>query len=219
MEARLVPQHGIPMEGVRFGGLRGKGLAAKLLLPLALLRAFAQSVGVLRRVRPDVVLGLGGYITFPAGMMSALLGKPLVLHEQNSVAGLANRVLAQVPTGCWSPFPTRCRRPSGAATRCAPSWRRCPSPRAHGRTRGPLSLLVVGGSLGAQALNETVPRALALLPAERRPRVVHQSGRAHLEALRAAYAAPASRRRRSTSSTTWPRPTRARTWWSAAPAR
>ena len=190
MEAQLVPQHGIPMEWVRFSGLRGKGPIPKLLLPLNLLRAFGQSLRVLRRVRPAVVLGLGGYITFPAGMMSVLLGRPLVLHEQNSVAGLANRVLAKVADRVLVAFPDAlpdaewCGNPvrSELATVAAPTER-------YAQRTGPLRLLVVGGSLGAQALNETVPAALARLPAAARPVVTHQSGRKHLDALRANYAA------------------------------
>ncbi|WP_347333771.1 glycosyltransferase, partial [Ralstonia pseudosolanacearum] len=105
MEGQLVPKHGFPLESVRFGGVRGKGLVTKFLLPLNLLRAFWQSLGVVRRVRPNVVLGMGGYITFPGGMMSVLLGAPLVLHEQNSIAGLANRVLARVADRVLCAFP------------------------------------------------------------------------------------------------------------------
>ena len=190
MEARLVPQHGIPMEALRFGGLRGKGLLTKLLLPLNLLRAFAQSIGVLRRVRPAVVLGLGGYITFPAGMMSALLGRPLVLHEQNSVAGLANKVLAKVADRVLVAFPDALPGALWCGNPVRQELAALPEPQSrYGARSGPLSILVVGGSLGAQALNDTMPRALALLPAQDRPRVVHQSGRAHIDALRAAYAA------------------------------
>src|SRR5207237_1380313 len=96
MESQLVPPRGFPFEAIDFGGVRGKGLKTVVLLPLRLLKAFWQSIRVVRRVRPDVVIGLGGYITFPAGMMSVLLGKPLVLHEQNSIAGMANKVLAGV---------------------------------------------------------------------------------------------------------------------------
>ena len=96
MEARLVPQHGFEMVWVKFSALRGKGLLRKLLLPLNLLRGFWQGLKAIRQVRPNVVLGMGGYITFPGGMMAALTGVPLVLHEQNSVAGLANKVLAGV---------------------------------------------------------------------------------------------------------------------------
>lgn len=105
MEATLVPKHGIAMEYVRFGGLRGKGLKTKLTLPVNLLRACWQSLGALRRVRPDVVLGMGGYITFPAGVMTALSGRPLVLHEQNSIAGLTNKVLAKLAKRVLVAFP------------------------------------------------------------------------------------------------------------------
>jgi UDP-N-acetylglucosamine--N-acetylmuramyl-(pentapeptide) pyrophosphoryl-undecaprenol N-acetylglucosamine transferase len=105
MEATLVPRHGIPMRWVRFGGLRGKGVLTQLMLPLNLLRAFWQSLGALRSVRPSVVLGMGGYVAFPGGMMAALLGRPLVVHEQNSVAGLTNRVLARVADRASKHFP------------------------------------------------------------------------------------------------------------------
>ncbi|MGE5770032.1 MAG: UDP-N-acetylglucosamine--N-acetylmuramyl-(pentapeptide) pyrophosphoryl-undecaprenol N-acetylglucosamine transferase, partial [Betaproteobacteria bacterium] len=105
MEARLVPQHGFEMVWVKFSALRGKGLLRKLLLPLNLLRGFWQAFGAIRQVRPDVVLGMGGYITFPGGMMAALTGVPLVLHEQNSVAGLANKVLAGVADRIATGFP------------------------------------------------------------------------------------------------------------------
>ena len=105
MEATLVPKHGYEMAWVRFSGLRGKGLAAKLLLPLNLLVAFWQALRALRTQRPDVVLGMGGYIAFPGGMMAALLGRPLAIHEQNSVAGLANRVLAGVADRVLVAFP------------------------------------------------------------------------------------------------------------------
>jgi UDP-N-acetylglucosamine--N-acetylmuramyl-(pentapeptide) pyrophosphoryl-undecaprenol N-acetylglucosamine transferase len=190
MEATLVPRHGIPMQWVRFGGLRGKGFATKLMLPFNLLRAFAQSLRVLREVRPAVVLGMGGYVAFPAGMMAALTRTPLVVHEQNSIAGLTNKVLARVADRVLVAFPDTiagaawCGNPVRGDVAALPA----PELRYGGRT-GPLRLLVVGGSLGAQALNTVVPQALALLPAAQRPTVVHQSGRNHLAALQAAYQA------------------------------
>ncbi|ATE58888.1 undecaprenyldiphospho-muramoylpentapeptide beta-N-acetylglucosaminyltransferase [Thauera sinica] len=190
MEARIVPQRGYDAAWVRFGALRGKGLLRKLMLPLNLLSGFVQALRELRRARPDVVLGMGGYITFPGGMMAALLGQPLVLHEQNSVAGLANRVLASVADCVLSGFPDVLKGASWVGnpvrdeiTEVAP-----PAERFSVRS-GPLRLLVVGGSLGAAVLNETVPQALARLPAQSRPTVVHQAGEKQLEALRAAYAA------------------------------
>lgn len=190
MEAELVPKHGIPMEFVQFGGLRGKGLVTKLLLPLNLLRAFWQSLRIVRRVRPNAVLGMGGYITFPGGMMAVLLGRPLVLHEQNSIAGLANKVLAKVADRVLCAFPDAL--PGGEWTgnpiRAALGTLPAPAQRYAERT-GLLRILVVGGSLGAAALNDVVPKALALLPPAMRPQVVHQAGARQIDALRANYAA------------------------------
>ena len=189
MEATLVPKHGYEMAWVRFSGLRGKGLAAKLLLPLNLLVAFWQALRALRTQRPDVVLGMGGYIAFPGGMMAALLGRPLAIHEQNSVAGLANRVLAGVADHVLVAFPDALRNATfvGNPVREAIAQIAPPAARFAGRT-GTLRVLVVGGSLGAAALNDMVPRALAQLPAQTRPIVTHQSGAKHVDELRANYA-------------------------------
>ena len=190
MESRIVPQHGFPLELIDFSGVRGKGLATLALLPLRLLRAFWQALQVVRRVKPDVVVGLGGYITFPGGMMGVLCGKPLVLHEQNSVAGMANKVLAGVADRVFTAFPGVLKKAQwvGNPLRAAFTRQAAPSERFVGRT-GPLRLLVVGGSLGAQALNDIVPRALALIPAENRPVVTHQSGATQIDTLRANYQA------------------------------
>ena len=190
MESQLVPPRGLPFETIDFSGVRGKGFKTLFLLPLRLLRAFWQSIGVVRRVRPDVVIGLGGYITFPAGMMSVLLGKPLVLHEQNSVAGMANRVLAAVADRVFTAFPDVLKKAVWVGNPLRASFLNQPGPaeRLAGRT-GPLRLLVVGGSLGAKALNEAVPEALALIPAGLRPQVLHQSGAKQIDELRANYAA------------------------------
>jgi UDP-N-acetylglucosamine--N-acetylmuramyl-(pentapeptide) pyrophosphoryl-undecaprenol N-acetylglucosamine transferase len=193
MEARLVPARGYETAWVRFAALRGKGIVRKLLLPLNLLRGFAQAWRHFSHLRPDVVLGMGGFISFPGGMMAALRGIPLVLHEQNSVAGLANRVLAGVADRVLTGFPEVMKKAHWAGNPVRPEIAALPPPAeryaeraaAHARLR----LLVIGGSLGAQALNETVPQALALLPEAERPEVVHQAGEKHLDALRAAYAA------------------------------
>jgi UDP-N-acetylglucosamine--N-acetylmuramyl-(pentapeptide) pyrophosphoryl-undecaprenol N-acetylglucosamine transferase len=190
MESQLVPPRGFAFETVAFGGVRGKGLATLAFLPLKLLRAFWQSLQVVRRVQPDVVLGLGGFITFPGGMMASLWGKPLVLHEQNSVAGLANKVLAQVADRVFTAFPGVFKTGQwvGNPLRQAFTQQATPAERFAGRT-GPLRVLVVGGSLGAKALNDIVPQALALMPEASRPQVIHQSGAKQIEALRANYAA------------------------------
>ena len=189
MESQLVPPRGFPFEAVEFSGVRGKGLLTLVRLPLRLLRAFAQSFSVLRRVRPDVVVGLGGYITFPAGLMAALLGIPLLLHEQNSVAGMANRLLARLARRVLTAFPDVLKGAQwvGNPLRSAFTQQPDPATRFAGRS-GPLRLLVVGGSLGARALNDTVPQALALLPLEQRPQVTHQSGARQIDELRASYA-------------------------------
>jgi UDP-N-acetylglucosamine--N-acetylmuramyl-(pentapeptide) pyrophosphoryl-undecaprenol N-acetylglucosamine transferase len=188
MESQWVPQRGFAFEPVEFGGVRGKGVVSLALLPMRLLIAFWQSIQVLRRVKPDVVVGLGGYITFPGGMMSVLLGKPLVLHEQNSVAGMANRVLAGVADCIFTAFPNVLKKAVWVGNPLRQDFLNKPAPaeRFAGRS-GPLKLWVVGGSLGAQALNEIVPKALALLPEHKRPVVVHQSGAKQIDALRANY--------------------------------
>ena len=189
MESRLVPPQGFAFESIDFSGVRGKGLAPLVLLPWRLLRACWQSMQVLRRVKPDVVVGLGGYITFPAGMMSVLLGKPLVLHEQNSVAGLANKALSLVAQRVFTAFPDVIAKGQWVGNPLRPAFIGGPDPttRFAGRS-GPLRVLVVGGSLGARALNDIVPRALALIPPHERPRVIHQSGANQIDALRANYA-------------------------------
>jgi len=190
MEQQLVPPRGFAFESVEFGGVRGKGLGTLLRLPLRLGKACWQSLQVLRRVRPDVVLGLGGYITFPGGVMAALLGKPLVLHEQNSVAGTANKLLARLAKRVFTAFPDVLPRGRwvGNPLRTAFLNQADPAGRFAQRS-GPLRLLVVGGSLGAKALNDAVPQALAMIPAVQRPSVLHQSGAKQIDALRASYAA------------------------------
>jgi UDP-N-acetylglucosamine--N-acetylmuramyl-(pentapeptide) pyrophosphoryl-undecaprenol N-acetylglucosamine transferase len=195
IESRLVPQHGIDYEPIRFAGVRGKGFKRLLLGPFALLSAFWQSLGIIRRRAPDVVLGLGGYVSFPGALMAVACNRPLVIHDANAVAGLANRILAYGADRILLGFPgalgSRHARkvewvgnPLRAEIVVVPP----PEQRFAGR-HGTMSLLVVGGSLGATALNERVPAALALLDRESRPHVVHQAGERHIDALRRAYEA------------------------------
>lgn len=190
MESQLVPPRGFAFETIDFSGVRGKGALTLALLPLRLLKAFWQSLQVLRRVKPQVVIGLGGYIAFPAGMMAVLLGKPLVLHEQNSVAGMVNKILAHVADQVFTAFPNVIKTAEwiGNPLRTAFTQQAEPAARFAGRS-GPLRLLVVGGSLGAKALNTIVPQALALMPKDKRPVVTHQSGATQIDELRANYSA------------------------------
>jgi UDP-N-acetylglucosamine--N-acetylmuramyl-(pentapeptide) pyrophosphoryl-undecaprenol N-acetylglucosamine transferase len=188
MESKLVPQYGFEIEWVRFSGLRGKGLLRVALLPLNLLVAFWQSARVIFRVRPDVVLGMGGYISFPGGVMAATLARPLVLHEQNSVAGLANKVLARIADRILVAFPNTLNNAEWTGNPVRRDIAQMPAPELRFRDRtGNLKILVVGGSLGAQALNEMVPKALSLIPPPQRPEVTHQAGEKHLAMLEAAY--------------------------------
>lgn len=189
MEAKLVPARGYPVEWIRAAALRGKGLLAKLLLPLHLLLGFWQSARAILRLKPDVVLGMGGYVAFPGGMMASLLARPLAVHEQNAIAGLTNRVLAGVADRKLAAFPDALAGAdwTGNPVRAEIAGVAAPEARYAGRS-GPLRLLVVGGSLGAQALNEALPRALALFPEAERPVVTHQAGEKHLEALHRHYA-------------------------------
>ena len=190
MEGSLVPAQGFAFESIDFSGVRGKGARTFLMLPWRLLRACGQSLRVLRRVQPDVVIGFGGYVTFPAGLMTVIHGRTLFLHEQNSVAGLANRLLAKLAARVFTGFPGVLKKGVwvGNPLRSSFIGGTDPATRFAGRS-GPLRLLVVGGSLGASALNELVPKALALIDPGHRPLVVHQSGATQIEALRAHYAA------------------------------
>jgi UDP-N-acetylglucosamine--N-acetylmuramyl-(pentapeptide) pyrophosphoryl-undecaprenol N-acetylglucosamine transferase len=187
MEERLVPKHGYRAAWIRAKAARGKGLVQKLLLPANLLYSFWESARHIRSLRPNVVLGLGGYVAFPGGMMASLWNRPLALHEQNAIPGLANKVLAQVSDKVMSGFPQALKNAewTGNPVRAEIAAIASPEARFQGR-QGPLRILVVGGSLGAQALNESVPKALALM--NDRPRVVHQAGEKHLDALRKHYA-------------------------------
>lgn len=192
MEARIVPPKGYTMAWIRFSGLRGKGLLRAAMLPFNLLVAFWQSAHAIFAHRPDVVLGMGGYVAFPGGMMASLLNRPLVIHEQNAVAGLANRVLAGVADRVLVAFPNSFKNKYlqswvGNPVRADIGAIDAPAARYGGRDR--VRVLVIGGSLGASILNTTLPKALALVPPEQRPQVTHQSGAAHIDALRAAYAA------------------------------
>lgn len=188
MEAELVPKHGYELAWVRFSGLRGKGLARKLMLPLNLLIALWQSAVALFRYRPDVVLGMGGYITFPGGVMAVLLRRPLVIHEQNSVAGMSNKVLAKLADRVLSGFPDVLKNAEWCGNPVRDSIAALPDPQQRYSARsGVLNVLVVGGSLGAQAINECLPQALFCIPQEIEPKVIHQTGKKNFEEVQEMY--------------------------------
>jgi len=190
MEAELVPKHGYPVAWVNFSGVRGKGLMRLLTLPFTLLRALGQSADAIFRHRPDVVLGMGGYITMPGGLMAAILRRPLVIHEQNSIAGMSNKVLAKLATRVLSGFPDVLKKTTWCGNPVRAEIAAVAEPQARFASRsGKLNVLVVGGSLGAQALNEALPNALALMSEAERPNVLHQTGKKHFETVQKLYEA------------------------------
>jgi UDP-N-acetylglucosamine--N-acetylmuramyl-(pentapeptide) pyrophosphoryl-undecaprenol N-acetylglucosamine transferase len=205
MENRLVKQAGYPMVTVSISGVRGKGALAWLVLPMRILLAFWQSTAAIFRIRPDVVLSMGGYVAFPGGMMAALWGKPLVVHEPGAVAGIANRTLApvadRVVVGMEGAFdrPVAQKWANALPKPGRIDWlgtpvradiaALAPVDERYAARQGRLRLLVVGGSLGAQTMNDLVLAALAAMAPEERPTVVHQAGEKLFDGLRAAYAA------------------------------
>ncbi|CAN4275596.1 MurG UDP-N-acetylglucosamine,LPS N-acetylglucosamine transferase [Methylophilaceae bacterium] len=189
MENRLIANKPYQKAMISMRGVRGKGYLGWLLLPFKLLIALSQSAQAMRQHQPDVVLGMGGFAAFPGGLMAKLLGKPLVVHEQNSVAGLTNKVLAPLANKVLAAFPAAFGAKAlllGNPVRADICAIAEPAKRAKGR-RGPLRLLIVGGSLGAQALNEVLPVALAQLDKKDRPIVVHQAGEKHIANLTQRY--------------------------------
>ena len=189
MEYRLVKAGDFPFEAVTFGGLRGKGLKAKIMLPFNLLRAGIQSWRIISRLKPNVVLGMGGYITFPGGLVAKLLKRPLVLHESNSIAGSANRALAKIAMRTLTGFPNAMDHAEWVGNPIRADFDRVELPAVRYEQRcGNLSILVVGGSLGAAVLNETIPAAIALMEKSARPTVIHQAGDKHLAQLLHRYA-------------------------------
>ncbi len=192
MENKLVPPSGLAMDTITFSGLRGKGLLHTATGGLRLLKAFFDCFGILRRRGANAVLGMGGYVCFPGGLMASLLNKPLVLVNADASLLLSNRSLLpvadRVAFGFSGPAVQGVKNAvvTGNAVRAEIEALPAPAARWAGRS-GPLRLLVVGGSLGAQVLNRTLPAALALLPAEQRPQVVHQTGTAQEAEVRAAY--------------------------------
>lgn len=188
MENKLIEDKSYSKAMMTMRGVRGKGLLGWVLLPIKLAIAFKQSFNAIRLHRPTVVLGMGGFAAFPGGLMAKLLGKPLIIHEQNSIAGLTNKALALVANKVLVAFPLAFGNKAelvGNPVRSDITQLPAPEVR-YGKRTGKLKLLVVGGSLGATALNEVLPKALANLPNETYE-VVHQAGEKHIGALQANY--------------------------------
>jgi len=190
MENKLVPPTGLALDRLSFSGLRGKNLVETLFGGLRLLKAFWDCIRILRRRRATAVLGMGGYVCFPGGLMASLLGKPLVLVNADASLLMSNKALLPVADRvCFGFAGVDVKQGVVTGNPVRESIESLPPPieRFAGR-EGPLRLLVVGGSLGAKALNEAVPAALALLTNGQRPLVVHQTGAAHIESVKADYA-------------------------------
>ena len=185
-ESKRVPQHGIPMEFVRVSGLRGKGVMKLLSAPLVLIRALLDALAALRKQKPQVVLGMGGFAAGPGGLATWLTRRPLVIHEQNAHAGLTNRLLARIAKRVLEAFPQTFSAALTVGNPVRAGFIEIPAP-GERLARGTKRVLVIGGSQGARALNERMPEALKLLPAELRPEVRHQAGRT-LEVAQRAYA-------------------------------
>jgi UDP-N-acetylglucosamine--N-acetylmuramyl-(pentapeptide) pyrophosphoryl-undecaprenol N-acetylglucosamine transferase len=192
MENRLVPPHGIPLDTIAFSGLRGKSLTETAFGGVRLLKAFSDCFGILRKRDATAVLGMGGYVCFPGGVMSAARGLPLVMVNADAAMLLSNRALLPVTDvlACGFDGPAarnnKAARVTGNPVRAEIEAIAPPSERYAART-GPLRILVVGGSLGAKPINDVIPQALARLPADQRPQVTHQTGMANLEAVKADY--------------------------------
>ena len=190
MEGKLVPKAGIEFVPLHFAGVRGKGLSTLVKLPFTLTAACWQAYQAIRRTKPDMVLGMGGYVAFPGALMARMAGIPVVIHEQNAVAGSANKSIARFAKRILSGFPNVLPSAQMVGNPVRKDLLNLAEPQARYSARtGPLKILVVGGSLGAMALNELVPLAVSMLPAEQRPEIIHQSGEQHLDILEANYQA------------------------------
>lgn len=190
LESELVPNAGFEIDYISISGLRGNGLAGWLLAPWRLNVALMQALAILRRRKPQVVLGMGGFVTGPGGVAAKLIGRPLVIHEQNAIAGLTNRLLSRIADRVLEAFPDtfigRHVSYTGNPVRRDIMALNRPAER-YAEHQGPLRLFVLGGSLGAMVFNKTLPRALAELPENIRPLVRHQTGKKNFESTQKHY--------------------------------
>jgi UDP-N-acetylglucosamine--N-acetylmuramyl-(pentapeptide) pyrophosphoryl-undecaprenol N-acetylglucosamine transferase len=189
IEAELVPSFRFPLNFIDVEGLRGRGVVQLLKAPLLLAKALWQALSILRKERPDVVLGFGGFASGPGGVAARIMGLPLVIHEQNAIAGTTNKLLAKIANRILQAFPEVLPRGEWVGNPVRREIVELPKPEEHVAQEGrSLKLLILGGSLGAQVINQQVPAALALLGADQRPQVRHQCGRRHQQETEAAYA-------------------------------
>ena len=191
LEARVVPAAGIHIEWLTIGGLRRKGITTLLLAPIKLLAACIQAACVIYRVKPRLVLGMGGFVSGPGGLICKLMLKPLVIHEQNAIAGLTNRWLSKFANSVLQAFPNTFKQSIGAYHTGNPVREEInnipqPEQRLAGR-QGRLSILVIGGSLGARFLNEIMPRAVRTMPVAMRPQIKHQVGKGQTDEVVHSY--------------------------------
>jgi len=191
IEARVVADAGIPLFFLSVEGVRGRGIKGLLKAPFLILRAIAQASRIIKREKPDVVIGFGGFASGPGGVAARLAGKPLVIHEQNAVAGTTNRLLAPLATRVLSAFDVQLSKSVTVGNPIRASIYTLPAPASRYRERSaqarPLQLLILGGSLGARAINQLMPEALQQLPVDSRPLVWHQAGQKHSDDTLAAY--------------------------------
>lgn len=189
MENKLIEKKLYEKANIDITGIRGKGLLSWIKLPFMLLMALIQCAKVIKKEKPDIVIAMGGYVSFPGGLMARLMGKPLIVHEQNSIPGLTNKLLAIVATEIYSAFPIKLLRVSqkiGNPVRDSIRQIKTPIQRFKNR-KGPLRLLVVGGSLGAKFFNDTIPLSIKKIHPKNRPTIIHQSGEKHFEELKTNY--------------------------------
>jgi UDP-N-acetylglucosamine--N-acetylmuramyl-(pentapeptide) pyrophosphoryl-undecaprenol N-acetylglucosamine transferase len=190
IEAELVPANGFKLNYLDIEGIRGRGLLALLKAPLLLWRSIRQSLSVLAEYQPQVVLGMGGFASGPGAVAARLKGIPIVIHEQNSVAGTTNRIVARIARRVMQGFPDVFKRGEWCGNPVRPSIANMPAPdKRFAERTGPINLLVLGGSRGALAINKILPEALALIDPEVRPQVMHQTGKLHCEQTQALYTA------------------------------
>jgi UDP-N-acetylglucosamine--N-acetylmuramyl-(pentapeptide) pyrophosphoryl-undecaprenol N-acetylglucosamine transferase len=188
MENRLVKEQNFPIENIEFGGTRGKGITTWLLMPYRLIKASIECGLIIAKSKPNLVIGFGGYVTLPTGLAAKCLGKQLVIHEQNSIIGLSNKVLACLTENVYTAFPGVLKNAVVTGNPLRHEFVNIDEPEVRFEDRqGPLRVLIIGGSLGAKFLNETVPQAMKLIDLNNRPDITHQSGEHQFADLKNLY--------------------------------